>query len=69
MGFYMHSRISLYPKLQDHELTKQYPAVRGMAKNLFFMSHEHRETGGGEDSVSKHNMFEVCQTIVFQICR
>jgi hypothetical protein len=30
-----------------------------MAKNLFFMSHDHKETGGGEDSVSKHNIFEV----------
>lgn len=37
--------------------------MRGMSKNVFFMSHEHRETGGGEDSVSKHNAFEVKPTV------
>ncbi|KAF8588736.1 hypothetical protein K439DRAFT_1651802 [Ramaria rubella] len=56
-------RQSLYPGLQDHDLTKEYPHVRGMAKDVFFMSHEHRETGGGEDSVSKHNTFEVQLTV------
>lgn len=30
-----------------------------MHKNVFFVSHAHREVGGGEDSVSKHNAYEV----------
>ncbi|KIJ49701.1 hypothetical protein M422DRAFT_66154 [Sphaerobolus stellatus SS14] len=56
-------RNTLYPSLQDHPLTEAYPNVKGMSKNVFFMSHEHRETGGGEDSVSKHNAFEVEMTV------
>ncbi|KEP50888.1 NFX1-type zinc finger protein [Rhizoctonia solani 123E] len=52
-------RKSLYPNLQDHSLVKEYPDVRGMKKNVFFVSHANKETGGGEDSVSKHNAYEI----------
>ncbi|KAH8119264.1 P-loop containing nucleoside triphosphate hydrolase protein [Phellopilus nigrolimitatus] len=52
-------RVTLYPGLLDHELVNQYPPVRGMGKDVFFLSHSHKEQGGGEDSVSKHNLFEV----------
>ena len=50
---------TLYPKLEDHQLVLNYPDVRGMHKNVFFLSHAHREVGGGEDAVSKHNAYEV----------
>jgi len=36
-----------------------------MAKNVFFMTHGHAENGGGEDSVSKHNMFEARSYVDF----
>ncbi|KAG8703866.1 hypothetical protein FRC09_003894, partial [Ceratobasidium sp. 395] len=49
----------LYPKLEDHPLVLDYPKVRGMHKNVFFVSHNQRETGGGEDAVSKHNSYEL----------
>ncbi|KZT10660.1 P-loop containing nucleoside triphosphate hydrolase protein [Laetiporus sulphureus 93-53] len=49
----------LYPRLEDHDLVKHYPPVRGMAKDVFFLSHKHRENGSEDDSVSKYNMFEV----------
>ncbi|KAG9075056.1 hypothetical protein FRC06_010303, partial [Ceratobasidium sp. 370] len=52
-------RNTLYPKLEDHPLVLEYPKVRGMYKNVFFVSHEHREVGGGEDAVSKHNAYEL----------
>ncbi|KAG8709972.1 hypothetical protein FRC11_005001 [Ceratobasidium sp. 423] len=52
-------RNTLYPKLQDNDQVLDYPDVRGMDKNIFFISHENLERGGGEDSVSKHNEFEV----------
>ncbi|CAL1707171.1 unnamed protein product [Somion occarium] len=52
-------RKTLYPKLQDHEVVKNYPPVRGMAKSVFFLSHSHRENGGEDESVSKYNQFEV----------
>ena len=50
---------TLYPTLEDNEHVNTYPDVVGMAKNVFFLTHGHAENGGGEDSVSKHNMFEV----------
>ncbi|OBZ70961.1 hypothetical protein A0H81_09027 [Grifola frondosa] len=52
-------RNTLYPKLEDHDLVKVYPSVKGMAKNVFFMTHNHKENGGEDDFVSKYNTFEV----------
>ncbi|EUC58484.1 NFX1-type zinc finger protein, partial [Rhizoctonia solani AG-3 Rhs1AP] len=50
---------TLYPNLIDNERVLRYPNVRGMHKNMFFFSHTHKEAGGGDESVSKHNSFEV----------
>ncbi|CAE7233886.1 unnamed protein product [Rhizoctonia solani] len=52
-------RNTLYPGLEDHDLVKNYPNVRGMDKNVFFVSHIHKEAGGGEDAVSKYNQYEI----------
>ncbi|KAJ7497553.1 hypothetical protein FB451DRAFT_1211927 [Mycena latifolia] len=52
-------RKPLYPALQDHELVKSYPDVRGFTKNIFFFDHLHRENDGAEESASKYNTFEV----------
>ncbi|KAJ7593987.1 hypothetical protein C8J56DRAFT_1043774 [Mycena floridula] len=40
-------RKTLYPGLQDHPLVTEYPDVRGFTKNMFFISHDHREGGFG----------------------
>ena len=53
-------RNTLYPDLEDHKLVKEYPDVRGIQKNVFFVSHNHRENEGGDDSASKYNTYEVC---------
>ncbi|TCD60036.1 hypothetical protein EIP91_010850, partial [Steccherinum ochraceum] len=52
-------RTYLYPQLEDHELVKQHPDVRGLAKNVFFLTHNHKENAGEDDSVSKFNQYEV----------
>ncbi|EMD37515.1 hypothetical protein CERSUDRAFT_114154 [Gelatoporia subvermispora B] len=52
-------RTTLYPNLEDHDLVKQYPVVRGLSKNTFFFNHNHKENGGDDDTVSKYNKFEV----------
>ncbi|KAG1731512.1 uncharacterized protein EDB91DRAFT_1154350 [Suillus paluster] len=52
-------RNTLYPGLEDHELVRQYPSVRGIAKNVFFVNHNHRENEGAEDSAGKYNLYEV----------
>jgi hypothetical protein len=51
-------RTILYPKLEDNDVVKQYPNVKGMSENVVFFTHNHKEDGGGE-SVSKVNSFEV----------
>jgi len=48
----------LYPRLEDHEKVKNYPSIRGMAKDVWFFHHAHKESGGGDDGVSKCNPFE-----------
>lgn len=53
-------RNTLYPNLEDHEIVTKYPNVRGIQQNVFFVSHNHRENEGGDDSASKYNMYEVC---------
>ena len=51
-------RTTLYPKLEDNEIVKSYPDVKGMSKNVVFFTHDHGEDGG-QESVSKVNSFEV----------
>ncbi|KAH9052543.1 hypothetical protein EDB87DRAFT_1570453 [Lactarius vividus] len=51
-------RTILYPKLEDNEIVRGYPAVHGMEKNVVFFSHNNPENSE-DDSVSKYNMFEV----------
>ena len=51
-------RTALYPKLEDNEIVKSYPDVKGMSKNVVFFTHDHGEDGG-QESVSKVNSFEV----------
>ncbi|KAG6920270.1 hypothetical protein DXG01_005039 [Tephrocybe rancida] len=58
-GFPITARNTLYPNLVDHEIVTRYPDVRGFAKNVFFLSHNHRENGGAEESSSKYNTYEV----------
>jgi len=52
-------RTILYPKLEDNEIVKRYPDVKGMSENVMFFTHNHKEDGG-QESVSKVNTFEVC---------
>lgn len=52
-------RNTLYPALKDYQGVTEYPDVRGMYRNVYFVSHTNREAGGGEDSISKHNEYEV----------
>ncbi|KAG8920879.1 hypothetical protein FRC02_000584 [Tulasnella sp. 418] len=58
MGFPM-SNQTLYNTLVDHESVQSYPPVRGMAHNVFFLDHRHAEDGGGDESASKTNKYEV----------
>ncbi|KAF9354491.1 hypothetical protein BGX34_010978 [Mortierella sp. NVP85] len=53
-------RNSLYPHLEDGENVKEYPDVKGMSSNLYFMNHLHPVDGKDQFSQqSFSNSFEV----------
>jgi superfamily I DNA and/or RNA helicase len=57
---------TIYPELQNHELVKKYPPVRGMAQPLVFFDHDHPEDHATDDeSRSKSNEFEVKMIVGF----
>ena len=51
-------RHTLYPKLRDHESVNVYPQVKGMARRLFWLDHQHEEDHS-EQSTSRTNHHEV----------
>jgi len=46
--------------LEDNEIVKKYPHVKGMRENVMFFTHNNKEDGSQDSSVSKVNTFEVC---------
>ncbi|KAG8778184.1 hypothetical protein FRC16_003941, partial [Serendipita sp. 398] len=56
------ARSTLYPLLEDNAKVTGYPAVRGLARNIFFFHHTHAEGGADEESMSKYNTFEITMT-------
>ncbi|KAG2495159.1 hypothetical protein HYH03_006767 [Edaphochlamys debaryana] len=50
----------LYPHLRDHPRVRSHPPVRGLARSLLFVNHDHPEGGGdeGSDDRSKVNPWE-----------
>ena len=47
----------IYPNLTDDEKVMNYPDVRGVDKNVFFMTHNYLESAD-EGILSKFNDFE-----------
>ena len=47
----------IYPNLQNHSSVLQYPDVKGVSSNLFFISHKHQE-GDNSELKSKLNQHE-----------
>ena len=52
----------MYPVLKDHASVGQFPDVKGVTKNVVFISHNHKEDGGAEDTTNS-NQFEAECTI------
>lgn len=57
-------RATIYPRLIDHDMTKNLPDVVGMRKNVFWLDHENMEEEPNADShqKSKSNDWEVDMT-------
>lgn len=49
-------RPAIYPHLIDHESVLEYPPIRGIDHNLFFIHHTHAESAFGDSS--KENVHE-----------
>ena len=55
----------IYPRLEDHQVVKDYPDVIGMSDNVFWLDHEHMEDGANEEdhnAKSHSNEWEVAMT-------
>ena len=48
---------SIYPTLENHASVLDYPGVRGMASNVFFLAHTEQEIGDQEEK-SRLNPYE-----------
>nr|XP_053646669.1 NFX1-type zinc finger-containing protein 1-like [Cherax quadricarinatus] len=59
---------SIYPHLKDHSSVHSYPHVKGIAADVFFITHSHHENlGKDEDSSSHENPHE--GELVMALCR
>jgi hypothetical protein len=66
MGFFQRNAITwnffhrtiLYPKLEDKEIVRHCPDVKGMSENFVLFTHNHKGDGG-QESASKVNSFGV----------
>ncbi|XP_065213301.1 NFX1-type zinc finger-containing protein 1-like [Planococcus citri] len=57
---------AIYPNLKNHESVFEYPSVRGITKNLFFIEHNNFEEEV-DNSSSRKNQFEA--DFMIQLCR
>ncbi|XP_068247242.1 NFX1-type zinc finger-containing protein 1-like [Palaemon carinicauda] len=58
---------SIYPNLKDHESVHEYPHIKGMVKDIFFITHTHHEDKGNNDNNTKSNSHEA--KMIMALCR
>ncbi|XP_069193979.1 NFX1-type zinc finger-containing protein 1 [Procambarus clarkii] len=59
---------SIYPSLKDHCSVHQYPHVKGITTDIFFIAHSHHEKkGAGDESNSHENVHEA--ELMLALCR
>lgn len=56
-------RKPLYPQLEDHDVVKAYPDLKGFAHNVFFWSHSNPQDNQHRESASKTNTQEAMMTV------
>ncbi|KAH8998231.1 hypothetical protein EDB86DRAFT_821891 [Lactarius hatsudake] len=49
-------RTILYPKLEDNDVVRGYPAVHGMEKNVVFFSHDNPENTEDDSGVEAQHV-------------
>lgn len=58
---------SIYPELKDHTSVTTYPHIKGVKKDLFFISHEIHERKESDDNNSHENLHEA--ELMIGLCR
>ncbi|XP_069160407.1 NFX1-type zinc finger-containing protein 1-like isoform X2 [Procambarus clarkii] len=59
---------SIYPSLKDHPSVHQYPHVKGITTDLFFITHHHHEKSNENDDNNSHeNLHE--GELIMALCR
>lgn len=58
---------SIYPELKDHESVARYPNVRGMQRDVFFITHKYLEKKGEDENNSRENAHEA--NFIMALCR
>nr|XP_022287767.1 NFX1-type zinc finger-containing protein 1-like [Crassostrea virginica]XP_022287768.1 NFX1-type zinc finger-containing protein 1-like [Crassostrea virginica] len=56
----------IYPELQDHPIVKNYPEVKGISENMYFVHHEYSESSD-EEQKSHSNLYEA--EYIVALCR
>ncbi|KAL9900466.1 LOW QUALITY PROTEIN: uncharacterized protein ACN427_007672 [Glossina fuscipes fuscipes] len=54
---------TIYKKLDNDDSVSLHPSVRGMAQNVYFMSHAHKEESTDGKETSMYNVFEINEII------
>ena len=58
-------RPTIYSKLLDGDNVMNYPNIKGVAKNMFFLNHSNPESEKKDDEKSKKNIFEAQFMVAF----
>ncbi|KAL2074450.1 hypothetical protein VTL71DRAFT_8228 [Oculimacula yallundae] len=62
-------RATIYPRLVDHESTRNLPDVVGMRHNVFFLDHDNLQDGGSNDTQQKSHSNAWGFNITFALVR
>lgn len=58
---------SVYPELKDHPSVHKYPSIKGISKDVFFITHEVYEKNTTDDNNSRENLHEA--EFLIGLCR
>ncbi|KAK7024594.1 NFX1-type zinc finger-containing protein 1, partial [Halocaridina rubra] len=58
---------SVYPALKDHPCVEEFPSIRGITKNVFFINHDNPEREESDDNNSHENLYEA--ELIMGLCR
>ncbi|KAK4325721.1 hypothetical protein Pmani_003664 [Petrolisthes manimaculis] len=58
---------AIYPRLKDHPSVNTFPSIKGLTKDVFFITHEINEKAEADDNKSHENLHEA--ELIMGLCR